>query len=61
MFSRDEGFEMFVEGGEVWMRGDRVERGMVALVTLVFPDVDLSYPSISSMLTQRPKSRKEMS
>lgn len=36
-----EGFEFAVEGGEVGVGGDGVEGGVVAVVALVFPDVDL--------------------
>jgi hypothetical protein len=42
LFGVDEGFEMFVEGGEFGVIGDAVEGGMVAVVALVFPDVDYS-------------------
>lgn len=40
LFGGYEGFKRFVEGGEVRMAGDGVEGGMVAVVALVFPDVD---------------------
>ena len=40
LFVCDELFEMGVKGREVGMGGDRMERGMVAVVALVFPDVD---------------------
>lgn len=33
---------MFVEGGEVGVAGDGVEGGVVAVVALIFPDVDCS-------------------
>ena len=36
----DKGLEGFVERGEFGMRGDVVEGGVVAVVALVFPDVD---------------------
>lgn len=40
LFRSDELFETLVEGGEVGMGGNRVKGGVVALVALVFPDVD---------------------
>lgn len=40
LFRSDEFFKMLVEGGEVGMGGNRVKGGVVALVALVFPDVD---------------------
>jgi hypothetical protein len=33
---------VFVEGGELGMAGDGVEGGVVAVVALVFPDMDCS-------------------
>ena len=36
----DEGFELGVEGGKVRVGGDGVEGGVIAVVALVFPDVD---------------------
>ena len=40
LFGGDEFFELLVEGGEVGMGGDRVKRGMIPLIALIFPDVD---------------------
>ena len=40
-FGGDELFELVVEGEEVRVGGDAVEGGVVALVALVFPYVDL--------------------
>ena len=40
VFGGDELFELVVEGDEVWVGGDAVEGGVVALVALVFPYVD---------------------
>ena len=39
-FGGDEGFKLAVESGEVRVTGDGVEGGVVAVITLVFPDVD---------------------
>lgn len=36
----DEFFEFMVEGGKVGVLLDRIEGGVVAMVTLVFPDVN---------------------
>lgn len=36
----DQGFEFFVKGRKVRVRGDAVERGVVAIVALIFPNVD---------------------
>ena len=35
-----EGFELLFEGGVVWVGGDGMKGGVVAMVALVFPDVD---------------------
>ena len=48
---RDKGFELLVKAGEVGMRGDAVERGVVAVVALVFPYVDYYY-CIKSVVSQ---------
>ena len=39
-FGGYEGFKSFIKGGEVGVAGDRVEGSVVAVVTLVFPDVN---------------------
>ena len=41
VLGRDEGLEMFVECREFWVGCDGVEGGVVALIALVLPDVDL--------------------
>ena len=41
MLVGDEGFELFVKGREIGVRGDAVEGGVVAVVALVLPYMDL--------------------
>ena len=41
VLGRDESLEVFVECRELWVGGDRVKGCVIALVALVFPDVDL--------------------
>lgn len=38
----DKGFQLLVEGREFGVVGDGVERVVVAMIALVFPDMDLS-------------------
>jgi len=35
-----ERFELVVKIGKFWVRGDRVKGGLIAMVALIFPDVD---------------------
>jgi hypothetical protein len=45
-FAVNEGFEFLVEGGEIGVVVDGVEGIVVAVITLVFPDVDYG-PTVS--------------
>lgn len=47
-FGGYEGFEFLVEGGEVGVVGDAVERVVVAVVALVFPDMNCQMITISN-------------
>jgi hypothetical protein len=40
MLALDQGLEFLVESGKVGMLRNGVKRGMIALVALVFPNVD---------------------